>query len=70
MSIKHHLRIAIIASTFTLIGMLFAHLALTDIGRLEPDVSGEWAVVQAYFGLLLLTLMTDLWLLVRLRRWI
>jgi len=40
----------IILALFVLIGLVFSHLALTDISHgLEPDLSAEWWVVRITF---------------------
>jgi uncharacterized membrane protein YhaH (DUF805 family) len=49
------------------IGIVFTHLALTDIGHgTEPDLSAEWAIVRSFFGVLIVFLIVVFMLLSRL----
>ena len=52
MKIRISAIVNILLAVFVLIGLVFSHLALTDISRgLEPDLTAEWWVVRITFGL-------------------
>jgi hypothetical protein len=38
--------VAVVLGVLSLVALGFSHLALTDIAHGEPDVAGEWLVVQ------------------------
>jgi hypothetical protein len=56
-----------LAVTCLLAGVL-SHLALTDIAHGEPDVKGEWAIVQVSAFLVLLFIMSTLMTLRRFKQ--
>jgi len=51
-----------------LLAGVLSHLALTDIAHGEPDVKGEWAIVQVSAFLVLLFIMSTLMTLRRFER--
>lgn len=49
--------ITLILGIVVAVGILFSHLALTDIGHgTEPDLSIEWTIVRVFYGVLVIFL--------------
>jgi len=51
-----------------LLALLLSHLALIDIAHGEPDVSGEWLIVQITTGLLVIFIVMVLVMLCKYKR--
>ena len=50
-------RITFILGIFVVVGILFSHLALTDISHgTEPDLSVEWNIVRIFYGMVIIFL--------------
>ena len=43
-------RIAVVLGIVSIVAVVLSHLALTDIAHGEPDVTGEWLMLQVAFG--------------------
>lgn len=52
--LKIYASISVILGILSIIGIVFIHLALTDISHGETDVDLEWKIVQAGFVIIIL----------------
>ena len=59
-NLKKNILFTRILAVICLIAGLLSHLALTDIAHGEPDLEGEWAIVQVSAFLVLLFILITL----------
>ena len=52
--LKIYAVISVVLGVLSIIGIVFSHLALTDISHGESNTEMEWKIVQAGFGIIIL----------------